>query len=210
MELENKDRYRVHIKYDKEILTTFVKFYNSVKHPRATLFMFTMGIMLFFLPFVNHDIKLPGQIVCYVMGPILFLLSLFRQNISVMMMKDTDDMKIGEDIVYHFSNTGLMVEKSAGTEHMGNYKKIYRIWENEYTFFVGMGEDDLIVLPKDKFEEGDVETFRDFIIEKSHCIYTWKPVKLLNSIKWKWMQFRTRDHIKKVEAAEEEAKDNKK
>ena len=79
-----KDRYRVRIKYDKEILTTFVKFYNSVKHPRATLFMFTMGIMLFLLPFVNHDIKLPGQIVCYVMGPILFLLSLFRQNISVM------------------------------------------------------------------------------------------------------------------------------
>jgi len=93
---------------------------------------------------------------------------------------------------------------------MGNYKKVYRIWENEYTFFVGMNEDDLIVLPKDRFEEGDVETFRDFIIEKSHCIYTWKPVKLLNSIKWKWMQFRTRDHIKKVEAAEEEAKENKK
>jgi len=172
--------------------------------------MFSVGLMLFWLPFVNHDIKLPGQIVCYVMGPILFLLSLFRHNISVLMMKESDGMKVGEDIIYHFSNTGLVVEKSAGIEHMGNYKKIYRIWENEYTFFIGMNEDDLIVLPKDRFEEGDVETFRDFIIEKSHCIYTWKPVKLLNSIKWKWMQFRTRDHIKKAEAAEEEAKENKK
>ena len=110
-----KNKYVVHIKYSKEILKTFVKFYNSVKHPRATIFMFSVGIMLFALPFVNDDIKLPGLIVCYVMGPILFLLSLFRHNISVLMMKESDGMKVDEDIVYRFSHTGVTVEKKEHT-----------------------------------------------------------------------------------------------
>ena len=184
MEIENKDRYRVHIKYSKEILTTFVKFYNSVKHPRATIFMFSVGIMLFALPFVNHDIKLPGQIVCYVVGPIMFLLSLFRHNISVLMMKESDGMKVDEDIIYHFSNTGLTVEKSAGTEHMGNYKKIFRLFEDEKNFYMNINEEDLVVLPKNAFVEGDPDTFKEFILDKSGAKFVWKPVQIKNKVRW--------------------------
>lgn len=203
-----KNKYSVHIKYDTEILKLFAKFYNSVKHPRATAYMFFVGITLFALPFVNDEIKLPGLIVCYVIGPLLFLLSLFRHNISVMMMKDTPEMKVGEDIVYRFTNTGVQVDKSIGTQHLGVYKKIYRLWESEKVFYVGMNEDDLLVLPKDKFEEGDVDTFREFIVEKSTCIFTWKPARIDNVIKWKINQFKTkRLHKRMVEAHEEN--DNK-
>lgn len=203
-EVAKKSKYIVHIEYSKEILKTFAKFYNGVKHPRATAYMFFVGITLFALPFVNHDIKLPGLIVCYVMGPVLFLLSLFRHNISVLMMKDSDEMKIGDDLVYRFGNTGVQVDRGNHTEFMGNYKKIYRIWEDEKTFFIGMNEDDLIVLPKDRFEEGDVTTFRDFIIEKSRCIFTWRPRRLDNMIKWKWVQFRTKKNQEAFEEAEKE------
>lgn len=214
MEIENKEiqetesgkksKYVVHIQYSKEILKTFAKFYNSVKHPRATMFMFSVGIMLFMLPFVNHDIKLPGQIVCYAMGPILFLLSLFRHNFSVLMMKDSDEMKLGDDIVYHFGNTGVQVVKAGVSEHLGNYKKIYRIWEDEKTFYIGMNEDDLIVLPKNKFEGGDVATFREFIMEKSRCIFTWHPRRIDNVIKWRWVQITTRKRQEAFEQAEKE------
>lgn len=200
-----KNKYSVHIKYDTEILKMFAKFYNSVKHPRATAYMFFVGITLFALPFVNDEIKLPGLIVCYVIGPLLFLLSLFRHNISVMMMKDTPEMKVGEDIVYRFTNTGVQVDKSGQVQYLGVYKKIYRLWESEKVFYVGMNEDDLLVLPKDKFEEGDVDTFREFIVEKSTCIFTWKPSRIDNVIKWKIMQFKTGRMQKKLEEANEEA-----
>ena len=208
-EVGKKDKYTVHIKYSKEILKTFAKFYNSVKHPRATMFMVSVGVMLFALPFVNHDIKLPGQIICYVMGPILFLLGLFRQNISVLMMKDSDGMKLDDDIVYRFGNTGVQVEKAGKTEHMGNYKKIYRIWEDEKTFFVGMNEEDLIVLPKTAFEDGDPDTFREFILEKSRCIFTWHPRRLDHIIKWRWIQIRTRKNQEAFEEAEKAKKEKK-
>ena len=67
----------------------------------------------------------------------------------------------------------------------------------------------MIVLPKDRFEEGDVTTFRDFIIEKSRCIYTWHPRRIDNVAKWKWVQFRTKkrnDIFERAEKAEKEKK----
>lgn len=191
-----KSKYEVHIKYDKKILKTFAKFSNRVRHPLATSYMLGIGIMLFALPFVNHDIKLAGVIVCYVMGPILILLALFRHNISVLMMKDSPEMRVGEDIIYQFGNTGVQVKKSGEIEHMGNYKKIYRLWEDEKHFYIGMNEDDLLVLPKDSFEEGDVQTFRDFITDKSRCIFTWQPTRIDHIIKWKLFQFQTRNERK--------------
>ena len=60
---------------------------------------------------------------------------------------------------------------------------MYRLWEDEKTFYIGIGEDDLIVLPKKDFECGDVKEFRDFILEKSRCIYTWKPTRIDHIIK---------------------------
>lgn len=192
-EVTKKCKYAVHIKFEKEILKTFAKFSNNVRHPRVTGYMLLIGAMLFALPFVNHDIKLPGQIVCYVMGPILILLSLFRHNISVAMMKDNPEIKANEDIIYKFGNTGVQVERGGKTEHMGNYKKIYRLWEDEKHFYMGMNEDDLLVLPKNKFEEGDASTFRDFILDKSRCVFTWKPTRIDNIIKWKLIQSRTKN-----------------
>ena len=48
---------------------------------------------------------------------------------------------------------------------------------------MGIGEDELLVLPKANFECGEASEFRDFILEKSRCVYTWKPARIDNVIK---------------------------
>lgn len=178
-----KSKFVVPLVRDEKLLKMFVKFSNSVGHPRATGYMVLVGGSMFILPFVNHEIALPGVIICHVMGALLFLMGIFRHEIGVYMLKSNPETKLGEELTYLFGNTGVKVEKDGVLEHVGSYKKIYRLWEDEKVFYIGIGEDDLLVLPKANFEKGDVSEFRDFVLEKSRCVYTWKPARIDNVIK---------------------------
>lgn len=187
-----KSKYTVPLVRDEKLLKMFVKFSNGIKHPRTTGYMVIVGTTLFILPFVNDEIALPGVIISHVMGALMVLMGLFRHEIGVHMLKANPQTNLGEELTYLFGNTGVKVEKNGSIEHMGSYKKIYRIWEDEKNFYVGMNEDDLLVLPKANFEVGDVSTFRDFIVEKSRCIYTWKPNRIDNVIKQNVLNFKIR------------------
>ena len=178
-----RSKYVVPLVRDEKLLRMFVKFSNSVSHPRATGYMVLVGGSMFALPFMNREIALPGVIICLVMGPLLFLMGIFRHEIGVYMLKSNPQTNLGEEITYFFGNTGVKVEKDGVLEHVGSYKKIYRLWEDEKVFYIGIGEDDLLVLPKANFEKGDVSEFRDFVLEKSRCVYTWKPARIDNVIK---------------------------
>ena len=81
----------------------------------------------------------------------------------------------------------MQVEESGEVSRLGNYKKIYCVWEDEKNFFLGMNEDDLVVLPKKDFTTGDAATFRDFILDKSRAEFRWKPAELKNVIRDKMM-----------------------
>ena len=98
----------------------------------------------------------------------------------------------------------MKTDKNGELEKLGSYSKIYRLWEDEKVFYVGINEDDLVVLPKENFEIGDVSTFRDFILEKSGAIYTWKPRRMDNVIKhtmtsFKWRMQKQREEMKSEE-----------
>lgn len=214
MEIENRDlqegtdstkaKYVVPVKRDMKLLKEFVKFSNHVRHPRTTVYMFTVGASMLILPSVNHEIALPGVIICYIMGSLMVLISLFRHYIGTYMLKANPATKMDEELIYLFTNTGVQINKQDGFENMGSYKKIYRLWESEKIFYIGMNEDDLIVLPKKNFESGDVSTFRDFVLEKSRAIYTWQPNRIDNVIKQNVMQFQMR--MRKQEQENEKEK----
>ncbi|MBQ8804253.1 MAG: YcxB family protein [Tyzzerella sp.] len=204
-ELDRKmSKYVVPVKRDEKMLKTFVKFSNNVRHPRVTGYMVIVGGTLAILPFVNKEIELPGVIICHVMGTLMVLMGIFRHWIGVYMLKSNPQTQLNEELTYLFGNTGVKVEKGANIEHMGSYKKIYRVWEDEKHFYIGMNEDDLAVLPKDHFEVGDVGTFRDFILEKSRAIYTWKPTRVDNVIKQNILNFKVRMTQMRMGANEEE------
>ena len=159
MEIENKElqealsgvksKYVASVVRDEKLLKLFVKFYNKVRHPRVTLFMTSVGIMLTALPIANKEIALPGVIVCYIMGPIMVLLGLLRHVIGVGMLKSNPETQLGEKLTYIFGNTDIKISKSNKLEKFSSYANVYRLWESEKIFYIGANEDELVVLPKE-------------------------------------------------------------
>lgn len=109
------------------------------------------------------------------------------------MMRNNPEVKENEEITYYFGNAGIRAVRDGQEENMGFYKAVYRIWEDEKTFYVGMNEDDLLILPKDRFEEGSAEDFREFLVDKSGADYRWKPLGLVN--RWKDFLTQTKNRI---------------
>ena len=103
-------------------------------------------------------------------------------------MKADPKVKENEKLSYLFGNTKIRVENEGKIETMGGYQDVYRVWEDERTYFVGMNEDDLLILPKDAFEKGEAKAFRDYILERTGADFVWKPTGLVNICKNKWMQ----------------------
>lgn len=191
-----KDNDSVQAKYivdtcrDVKMMKTFVKFSNRVRHPRATMNMLFLGAVFIALPNAFDGIKTIGIIISYVMGAILIFMALFRQNIGVASMKRNPEVKVNEKITYIFGSTGIRAEREDVMEYMGSYKKIYRVWEDEKHYYIGMNEEDLLVLPKANFRKGDMKSFRDFILDKSRADFRWEPTGISNIFKQKMLQWR--------------------
>lgn len=199
-----KGKYVVSVTRDEQMLKTFVKFSNRVRHPRTTVYMITVGAMLIALPIANKEIALPGVIICYVMGVLMVLMGLFRHYIGVYMLKTNPQTKLGEELTYIFGNTDIKTDKGELLEKLGSYSKIYRLWEDEKHFYIGINEDDLVVLPKVAFKVGNVSTFRDFILDKSGAIFTWQPKRIDNVIKHNVNQFKWKMQKQNEEVEQEQ------
>ena len=199
-----KGKYVVPVKRDEKLLKTFVKFSNQTRHPRTTVYLVTVGAMLIALPIANKEIALAGVIICYVMGVLMVLMGVFRHHIGVYMLKSNPQTKLDEELTYIFGNTDVKTERNGELEKLGSYASIYRLWEDEKFFYIGINEDDLVVLPKTNFEVGDVSTFREYILEKSGATFTRQPKRLDNVIKHNIAQFKWRMQKQKEEMKSEE------
>ena len=181
----HKKRYVVYKKRDTELMKTFIRFDNRVRHPRMGVNMGLVGVLLLLVPVILKDTGTTGKIIAVCVGALLLSIALFRVHISVNMMKGNPEVKENEEITYLFGNSGIRAQRIDGIEDMGYYKTVYHLWEDEDNYYVGLDNDDLLILPKANFKEGDSESFRDFLLDKSGAKYTWKPAKLLNI--WKNM-----------------------
>ncbi|MFW5674975.1 MAG: YcxB family protein [Acetivibrio ethanolgignens] len=182
--------YIVQIRRDTRLLKAFIKFTNRVRHPRVTVYMITIGATLLALPFVNHEIETIGVVICYVLGALMLIMGLFRHYISLYLMKNNPQTRVDEEFIYQFGNAEIQVENRGITQSLGSYKKIYRLWEDEKHFYIGMNEDDLLVLPKKAFKAGNAGTFRDYVLERSKAGYTWQPTRMDHIIKNNVLQFK--------------------
>lgn len=220
MEMENverqeavdprRNRYVVYTCRDIPLMKTFIRFSNRVKHPRMGVNLFIVGVLLFAIPIMNKGIATPGMIISYVMGALLVGIALFRTSISASMMKGSPGFRENEELTYMFGNNNIRVEKDGKIEDMGYYKTVYRVWEDEYHFYVGMDSEDLLILPKKNFVEGDPANFRDFILEKTGASFKWLPVKIGNRIKGAWLSIQTKMSGMEREMEEDAKKINKK
>lgn len=205
-----RNYYTVHIRRDSAMMMKFIKFQNRISHPRVTFNLVVTGVLLALIPTLVKDLAMPGVIVSYGVGGLLILTGLFRQYLTLSMMKSNPEVKENEEITYYFGNAGIRAVRDGREENMGYYKGVYRIWEDEKTFFVGMNEDDLLILPKASFEEGNASDFKEFLLEKSGADYRWKPLGLMN--RWKDFLAQTRNRITylQMEARERDKKGKRK
>lgn len=186
----HKNRYVVYTKRDTELIKTFIRFDNRVRHPRMGVNTGVVGILLLLMPVIVKDMGTVGKVIGVCVGTLLLCIALFRVHISVGMMKNNPEVKENEEITYLFGNSGIRARKIGGIEDLGYYKTVYHLWEDEGNYYVGLDSDDLLILPKANFEEGDAESFRKFLLDKSGAKYTWKPAELLNIWKNTAMQIR--------------------
>ena len=190
--------YIVNIRRDTGMMKTFIKFSNRVHHPRVSLHLFLIGAALLGMPIAAGGGKPAGIAICVAGGGFLVFMSLFRHNIAVARMKKNPEIEENEELSYCFGKKGVQIIKNGERNNLGGYKKIYGIWEDEKHFYVGMNEEDLLILPKANFETGDKACFRDYLIEKSGADYSWKPANLINICKQKL------EDLKRTEAEQRE------
>ena len=108
MEIDpRRNHYTVKIRRDTKMMMTFIKFQNRVSHPRVTFNLFATGVLLAAVPVIVKGLALPGVIVSYGVGGLLILTALFRQYLTLSMMKSNPEVKENEEITYYFGNTGL-------------------------------------------------------------------------------------------------------
>ena len=187
-----KVKYSVHIKRDTHLMKIFFQFKNRVEHPRASMNLFIVGALLIMLPNITDGLNAISTAISYVMGGLIVIMALFRQYLSVWLMKNNPEVKADEEITYLFGTRSVRAEKNGAEELMGYYRNIHRIWEDEKHYYIGINVDDLLVLPKANFQEGDAKEFRDFILDKSGADFVWKPSGIVNICKDKMFKMRTK------------------
>lgn len=209
-----ENEYKVSIRRDTKMMKTFVKFSNRVNHPRVSLHLFIIGAAITGIPIIDPKGKIWGIVICYAVGIFCLLMAFFRHYIAVYKMHKNPEVHVNEELTYVFNAKGVQAYQNGELErNMGGYKKIYRVWEDEKHFFVGMNEEDLLILPKSNFEEGDAGTFRDFVLERSKATYVWQPVtisgrvhKLLAEMKAKEIEHDEKIAENKARKVEEKSK----
>lgn len=178
-------KFSVKVRRDIGMMKTCIRFNNRVHHPRVSMHLFVIGVILFGMPITAGKGPVLRDAVCIILGSFFVFMSLFRHNIAAAGMKKSPEMELNEELSYHFGTKGVQVIKDGKAVNIGTYKNIFRLWEDERYFYIGMNEDDLLILPKKGFEIGSAEEFRDFILKKSNAGYSWKPTNIMNICKWK-------------------------
>lgn len=83
------------------------------------------------------------------------------------------------------------------TQNVGGYNQVSCFYGDEKNYYLGVNNDDLYLLPRKAFTEGNEEEFLKFIEKKSGEKYEFLPMKVKN----KWM-------LKKVEMRQQEIEYN--
>ena len=96
----HKNRYVVYTKRDTELMKTFIRFDNRVRHPRMGVNTGLVGILLLLMPVIVKDMGTAGKVIGVCVGTLLLCIALFRVHISVGMMKNNPEVKENEEIIY--------------------------------------------------------------------------------------------------------------
>ena len=207
-------KFKVSIVKDAKILQDFILFSYRAKHPKQTMKMMIMGIGMFIIAYMAiKDEAVGAGIGIAAVGVLEIVFGLFRHKIALSKLKKADESyKKQTKLDYIFTNGNIYVyENDELSMNVGSYSRVTCIYEDEYNFYVGVNDDDLFLLPKNRFEEGNVDEFVEYVESRSGEQCEFLPVTLRN----KWILYRKNSKVAEAEydakaaAKREEAKNKK-
>lgn len=189
-------KFRVKMKKNAKVLQDFILFTYRANGNR-TMRGVLLSLGLFAIAYMA--VKNSGTVGYYIggAGALGLFFTLFRHKIALARLKKADiAYKNQTELEYMFTNGNMYVyEDGELAINVGSYSKVSCLYEDEYNFYLGVNNEDLFLLPRSCFAEGDVNEFASFITEKSGEEAEFLPVTLKN----RWLVYRN-----KSKAAEEE------
>lgn len=175
--------YEIRTKHTKQMLMDFIKFTNGVRYPRVPINIAILAICFFTLAFVTrHSV---GLYICSAFGLLLIIFLLTRKNIAFNKLSKVDANYINQsDIHMVFGHSGFNITNEEDNS-VQNYKYgevTNHYFDNNY-YYIQANNEDLHMIPKADFIQGDAEEFKEFMIEKTDG----KPMDKVNmNLKEKW------------------------
>jgi len=168
--------YRVETKRDAKMIKDFVLFTYRQRFPKVTRNFLIVGLLS--LVFIYGGKIRAVQIICLFIGVFCILMAFFRHHIPIFNMKRRDpDFLEQNTLSYEFTSTGFTGYRNDEPYiKVNDYHKIHHVYHDEEYYYIGFNEQDLIILPKKKFTDGDPVEFEQFIQRKSGIEPSWVPV----------------------------------
>lgn len=175
--------FKVETRRDSGVLLAFITFTYRVFHPQVTARLILYGLLVL-TPGFLIDIKWL-KVVLWAAGAVMVLLGLFRQYISLLISRSSDqDYRNGTLFTYEFTqNDASFYSGDELTAYSNRYKNIDAIYHDEKYYYLSLTSRAFFVLPKDRFVTGDPAEFGDFMYKKCKKTCRWIPARLGNRIR---------------------------
>ena len=210
-------KFKVIMKRDDEAMKDFLSFRYRAQGQanRAKLYIFAIGMLAIGYFAAKGGNVTMGNIIA-VVGILMVLSGLVLPKIALSRMKKMDEAyKAKKEFTYVFAKGSMYVyENEELSQNIGSYRQVSCFYEDEKNYYLGINNDDLYVLPRKGFVEGNPDEFVEFIqyVSDENCVF------LPATIKNRWKKFRADQKIKEAEydakaaekRAEAKAKRNKK
>ena len=189
-------KFKVRMKKDSKVLQDFILFTYRAKGDR-TVRGLILSVGLFVIAYMALK---DGASVGYaigVFGVLGILFTLYRHKIALFRLKKADvAYKNNTELEYAFTNGSIYVyENGELSLNVGSYSKVSCFYEDEFNFYVGVNNEDLFLLPRRCFVEGEVSEFVSFIEGKSSEQCEFLPATMKN----KWVAYRNKMKQNEIE-----------
>lgn len=181
-------KFKIVMKKDAKVLEDFILFTYRANEPGRNLIMAIPAIGLMVIGYGQGQDKLLQGIVIMLLGCVWLAMVLLRHKIALRGLKKADEgYKEQVELTYMFMGSSIYLSKNGGAEeNLGSYSKISCFYEDEYNFYVGMNNEDLYLLPKRSFVQGNVEQFVEYLENKTGEKCEFLPKKIKN----KWIMYK--------------------
>lgn len=160
--------FKVVMKHTKEVLMDFIQFDNRVRHPRAKLHLYVIGIGFLALGVSSRE-NLPVMFGVGGFGLLWLIVLVMGKRIAFAKLSAKDDDYINQiTTVFTFGQKEIEVTKSSWNEKLNvQYSELNAIYEGGGYFYLSRNNEELYMIPFDCFVMGEVDKYRQFLAAKT-------------------------------------------